>query len=68
MVQRLIYGFQVQNNLNIMLYKTKVKYYKLDNWIGSVPCMATKVNEYSGVANGNKNQGHGGNRRRILVV
>ena len=57
MVQRLIYGIQVQNNLTTMLSKTKVKDNKLGNWLGAVSYMETKVTEAFRVAKGNKNQG-----------
>ena len=56
MVQRLIDGIQVQNNLTITLAKTKVKDDKLVNWLGAVSYMATKVTEAFGVAKANKNQ------------
>ena len=68
MVQRLIDGIQVHNNMTIMLAKTKVKEDKLRTWIGAVSYMATKVTEDFGFAKGNKNQGRGGNRRRISEV
>ena len=56
MVQRLIDGIQVQNNLNITLAKTKVKDDKLVNWLGAVSYMATKVTEAFRVAKANENQ------------
>ena len=56
MVQQLIDGIQVQNNLTITLAKTKVKDYKLGNWLGDVSYMSTKVTEAFGVAKGNKHQ------------
>ena len=68
MVQRLIDRIQVQNNLTITLAKTKVKDDKLGNWIGAVSYMVNKVTEALGVVNGNKNQGSGGNSRRISAV
>ena len=61
MVQQLIDGIQVQNNLGVMMAKTKVKDYKLGNWLGAVSYMTTKVTEAFGVAKDNKNQGHRGN-------
>ena len=68
MVQRLIDGIQVQNNLTITLAKTKVKDDKLGNWIGAVSYMEIKVTEYFGVAKVNNSQEHGGNGRRISAV
>ena len=61
MVQQLIYGIQVHDNLNITLAKTKFKDDKLGNCIGAVSYMTTKVTEAFGVAKNNKNQGHRGN-------
>ena len=65
MVQQLIDGIQVQNNLTITLAKTKVKYDKLGNWLGAVSYMATKVTESFGVVKSKKNQVHRSNSRRI---
>ena len=39
MLQQLIGGIQVQNNLTIALAKTKVKDDKLGNWLGAVSYM-----------------------------
>ena len=64
-MQRLIDRNQVQNNLTIMLYKTKFKDDKIGNWLGDVSYMSTKVTESFGVAKGNKNQGRRSNGRRI---
>ena len=68
MVQQLVDGIQIQNNLIITLAKTKVKEYKLGNWLGAVSYMETKVTEAFRVAKGNKNQGHGSNGRSISEV
>ena len=68
MVQKLMDGIQVQNNLIITLTKTKVKDDKLENWIGDLSYMETKVTEAFGVVKGNKNQGRGGNGRSISAV
>ena len=55
MVQLLIYGIQVQNNLNITLTKNKIKDYKLGNWLGAVSYLANKVTEAFIVAKDNNN-------------
>ena len=68
MVQQLIEGVQVQNNLTRTMAMTKVKDDKLGNWFGAVSYMETKVTEALRVANGNKNQGRRGNVRRISEV
>ena len=68
MVQQLIYGIQVHDNLNITLAKTKFKDDKLGNCIGAVSYMATKVTEFFVFAKGKNNQGCGGDGRRISAV
>ena len=67
-MQQLIDGIQVKNNLIITLAKTKVKEYKLGNWIGVVSYMETKVAKSFRFAKGNKNQVHGSNGRRFSAV
>ena len=56
MVQRLINGIQVQNNLTIKLENTKVKDNKLVNWLDYMYYISTKVTEAFRVAKYNKNQ------------
>ena len=67
MVQQLINGIQVQNNLNITLTKTKVKDEKIGNWLVDLYYVATKVTEDFGVTNNNKRQGCRGNSRMISL-
>ena len=45
MVQQLIDGIHVQNNLTINLDYTKVKDNKIGTWLGAVSYMATKSSE-----------------------
>ena len=68
MVQKLIDGIHVQNNLTINLDYTKVKDNKIGTWLGAVSYMATKSSEVSEVAKDNKNQGRGGNIEMISAV
>ena len=68
MVQKLIDGIHVQNNLTINLDYTKVNDNKIGTWLGAVSYMATKISEDFGVATVNKNQGRGGNSERISAV
>ena len=68
MVQQLIGGIHVQNNLTMNMAKTKVKDNKIDHWLGAVSYMATNSSEVFGVAKDNKNQGRGGIIERISAV
>ena len=68
MVQQLIDGIHVQNNLTINLDYTKVKDNKIGTWLGAVSYMATKSSEVFGFVKDNKNQGRGGNIERISAV
>ena len=67
-MQQLIDRNQIQNNMEITLAKTKVKDYKLGNWIDSVSYMETNVTEAFRVAKDNKKQGRRGNRINISSV
>ena len=61
MVQWLIYGIRVQNNLTITLSNTKVKDYKLGNCLGDVSYMTTKFTKAFRVSKVKKNQRRGSN-------
>ena len=53
MVQQLIDGIHVQNNLTINMAKTKVTDNKISSWLGAVSYMAIKSSEVFEVANDN---------------
>ena len=68
MMQQLIGGIHVQNNLTMNTAKTKVKDNNIDHWLFDVSYMATKNSEVFGVAKDNKNQGRWGNIEMISAV
>ena len=67
-VQQLIGGIHVQNNLTINMGKTKVKENKIGNWLSAVSYMTTKSSEVFRFVKDNKNQVHGVNIESVSAV